>query len=60
MRHAPIKYVEKGLSIAAEGDVVGVALIDLSTGEFTSAEYAGAEGRRDIPRDAEGDFGAGL
>ncbi len=29
---------------AAKDDAVGVALIDLSTGEFTAAEYRGAEG----------------
>jgi len=32
------------MSIVAQNDVYGVALIDLSTGEFTSAEYAGLEG----------------
>jgi len=29
-----------------KGDAVGVALLDLSTGEFTAAEYAGADGTR--------------
>src|SRR5512147_2622543 len=29
-----------------EGDVVGVALLDLSTGEFTTAEYHGDDGRQ--------------
>jgi DNA mismatch repair protein MutS len=29
---------------AADGETYGVALIDLSTGEFTTAEYAGASG----------------
>src|SRR6476661_4105681 len=28
------------------GHAVGVALLDLSTGEFTAAEYAGADGTR--------------
>jgi DNA mismatch repair protein MutS len=28
----------------AAGDVIGAALLDLSTGEFTAAEYAGAHG----------------
>src|SRR6185503_444254 len=27
-----------------EGQTLGVALLDLSTGEFTAAEYAGADG----------------
>ena len=27
-----------------KGDIVGVALLDLSTGEFTAAEYGGADG----------------
>jgi DNA mismatch repair protein MutS len=31
---------------AAPGPGLGVALLDLSTGEFTTAEYAGAEGRQ--------------
>ena len=34
------------MALAAPGaDRVGVALLDLSTGEFTAAEYTGAEGR---------------
>jgi DNA mismatch repair protein MutS len=32
------------LSAATHNDVTGVALIDLSTGEFTAAEYAGTDG----------------
>jgi len=32
------------MSLAHAGEVVGVALIDLSTGEFTTAEYRGADG----------------
>jgi DNA mismatch repair protein MutS len=31
---------------AGDGDCIGAALIDLSTGEFTTAEYAGEEGRQ--------------
>ena len=34
--------------VHTEGDVFGAALIDLSTGEFTAAEYLGAEGLRAI------------
>jgi len=30
----------------SKGDTVGVALLDLSTGEFTAAEYTGADGTR--------------
>src|SRR5688572_26432097 len=41
------------MSIAAEGDVAGVALIDVSTGEFTSAEYAGVEGRQALADEIE-------
>ncbi len=33
------------LAAAADGPGFGVALLDLSTGEFTTAEYDGAEGR---------------
>ncbi|MFI5178884.1 MAG: DNA mismatch repair protein MutS [Vicinamibacterales bacterium] len=32
------------MAVAPARDVVGVALLDLSTGEFTAAEYAGADG----------------
>src|SRR5687767_4200192 len=32
------------MSIVEAGDVCGVALIDLSTGEFTAAEYRGGDG----------------
>src|SRR5215213_943335 len=32
------------MSIAASGDLYGVALIDLSTGEFTTAEYRSGDG----------------
>ena len=32
------------MAIVQAADIVGVALIDLSTGEFTAAEYRGAEG----------------
>jgi DNA mismatch repair protein MutS len=32
------------MSIAAAGDLYGVGLIDLSTGEFTTAEYRNADG----------------
>ncbi len=32
------------MSIVAAGDTFGVALIDVSTGEFTAAEYHGTEG----------------
>ena len=32
------------MSIVASHDTVGVALLDLSTGEFTTAEYRGADG----------------
>jgi len=32
------------MAIVQAADVVGVALLDLSTGEFTAAEYRGAEG----------------
>jgi DNA mismatch repair protein MutS len=32
------------MSIVANGPTLGVALLDLSTGEFTAAEYAGADG----------------
>src|SRR3954447_25743569 len=36
------------MSVSAGGarDIVGVALLDLSTGEFTAAEYAGADGQQ--------------
>ena len=34
------------MSLAAVEDAFGVALIDLSTGEFTAAEYHGADGRQ--------------
>ena len=34
------------MAVAAARDPIGVALIDLSTGEFTAAEYAGADGRQ--------------
>ena len=37
-----------GTSRAAEGHTYGVALVDLSTGEFTAAEYAGGTGRQAI------------
>ena len=30
--------------VARPGDTIGVALLDLSTGEFSAAEYAGADG----------------
>jgi DNA mismatch repair protein MutS len=32
------------MSIVAAGDILGVALIDVSTGEFTAAEYQGPDG----------------
>jgi DNA mismatch repair protein MutS len=32
------------ISVASAKQIVGVALLDLSTGEFTAAEYAGADG----------------
>jgi DNA mismatch repair protein MutS len=32
------------MAVAPARDLVGVALLDLSTGEFTAAEYAGADG----------------
>jgi DNA mismatch repair protein MutS len=32
------------MAVAPAHDLVGVALLDLSTGEFTAAEYAGADG----------------
>ncbi len=32
------------MAVATHGETVGVALLDLSTGEFTTAEYSGAEG----------------
>jgi DNA mismatch repair protein MutS len=35
-----------GLAPAHPGPGYGVALLDLSTGEFTTAEYAGGDGRR--------------
>src|SRR5688572_9054167 len=34
--------------VRADGDLYGVALVDLSTGEFTTAEYRGAEGLQAI------------
>src|SRR6185436_17082783 len=34
----------RGARAAPAGDRIGVALLDLSTGEFTAAEYAGADG----------------
>src|SRR5207237_369677 len=34
------------MAVSARGDTLGVALLDLSTGEFSAAEYAGAEGRQ--------------
>ncbi|HWF83590.1 MAG TPA: DNA mismatch repair protein MutS, partial [Vicinamibacterales bacterium] len=44
-----IMAVAPGLPAGAKGaalPVLGVALLDLSTGEFTAAEYAGAEGQQ--------------
>src|SRR6266550_4589583 len=32
------------MALSARGATLGVALLDLSTGEFTAAEYAGADG----------------
>ncbi len=32
------------MAVATHGQTIGVALLDLSTGEFTTAEYSGAEG----------------
>ena len=32
------------MAVSAAGPMIGVALLDLSTGEFTAAEYAGADG----------------
>ena len=32
------------MAVAPGKDAVGVALLDLSTGEFSAAEYAGADG----------------
>jgi DNA mismatch repair protein MutS len=32
------------MAVVARGDTLGVALLDLSTGEFGAAEYAGADG----------------
>src|SRR4029079_9908397 len=32
------------LAVSTAGPTIGVALLDLSTGEFTAAEYAGADG----------------
>src|SRR5689334_23178899 len=32
------------MAVAAHATTIGVALLDLSTGEFTAAEYAGADG----------------
>ena len=34
------------MSIVASGATLGVALLDLSTGEFTAAEYLGADGQQ--------------
>jgi DNA mismatch repair protein MutS len=39
------------MSVVSAGDTCGVALIDLSTGEFTTAEYRGAEGRQALADD---------
>ena len=39
------------MSIVIRHEVYGVALIDLSTGEFTSAEYAGTEGLQALTDD---------
>ena len=41
------------MAIVAERDVYGVALIDVSTGEFTSAEYVGVEGREALGDEIE-------
>ncbi|HWF83373.1 MAG TPA: hypothetical protein VG222_00915, partial [Vicinamibacterales bacterium] len=44
-----IMAVSPGLPAGAKGaalPVLGVALLDLSTGEFTAAEYAGADGQQ--------------
>ncbi len=43
-----IVALEAGRRGAADGATYGVALIDLSTGEFTTAEYAGADGLQAI------------
>jgi DNA mismatch repair protein MutS len=32
------------MAVASRADIIGVALLDLSTGEFTAAEYTGPEG----------------
>jgi len=39
------------MAIAGGTDRVGVALIDVSTGEFSAAEYVGAEGREGLVRE---------
>jgi len=39
------------MAIVARGDIFGVALIDLSTGEFTTAEYRGGEGAQALADD---------
>jgi DNA mismatch repair protein MutS len=36
------------MSIVAADDLMGVALLDLSTGEFTTAEYRGADGLQSL------------
>ncbi len=41
------------MAIVADRDVYGVALIDVSTGEFTSAEYVGVEGREALGDEIE-------
>jgi DNA mismatch repair protein MutS len=38
--------VAPGGGKGAHGDTLGVALLDLSTGEFSAAEYTGADGRQ--------------
>ena len=42
------------LAPAHPGPGFGVALLDLSTGEFTTAEYIGADGRTALARRARG------
>jgi DNA mismatch repair protein MutS len=34
------------MAVSPAGNTIGVALLDLSTGEFTAAEYSGADGRQ--------------
>jgi DNA mismatch repair protein MutS len=39
------------MAIVAAGDAIGASLLDLSTGEFTAAEYHGAEGLQALADD---------